>query len=89
MYINFGHFRGLSYKNMTKRQRACGIHFVFASTGAPQDFIFSLTVVWDFLTTVKSKSLGAGAWNLRVSILLMVIVFNLYFMFKIMEREPG
>lgn len=74
IYINVGHFGGLSNKNMTKRQRECGICF-FLSTGTPQDFILCVGLA------VKSISLGVGTWNLRLSILL-IIVSNLCFMSK-------
>lgn len=47
--IHFGHFGGLSNKNMTKRQRECGIRlFFFSYSGTPQDCLFSLTSPWDF-----------------------------------------
>lgn len=68
VYINFGHFSGLSNKNMTKRKILEFLSFFFFPwIATPQDFIF----------------LGAevSAWNLRVSICLLITVSNLYFMF--------
>lgn len=82
VYIKFEHYGGLSNKNMTNRQK----EGVFFTAGIPQDFIFSILSVWD-----RHISLGVGAWNLRVSILLMVIVSILFFMVKAvcMETEGG
>lgn len=77
-----GHFGGLSNKKHDKKtERVWNLFCFFSSTWTPQDFIYSLTGVWD--STVKSISLGAGTWNLSVSILLMVIVFYVQSMSRV------
>lgn len=84
----FGHFSGFSNKNMTKRQGECGICFVFSSSH-PKRFYWDATgfyFLFDEHVGLSDHcwgiSLGAGTWNLRVCVSLMVIVSNLYFMFK-------
>lgn len=60
VYINFGHFRGLSNKNMTKRWGECGICSFFPSAGTPQDFYFVFWRVFETLWPVLEDIIGSG-----------------------------
>lgn len=81
VYIHFGHFGGLSNKNITKRPRVWNLLCFFPSTGTPQDFsLCRVCGILRPLLRVYHWERALGIWGLASC--WLVIVSNLYFMFK-------